>query len=90
MWGRDARELFFIDADRRLAGVRVLPGAAFVASRPERVSEVVFYTDLLSRGHDISPDGKRFLVLQTVPDTRQPNILIVENWTRELTGLSGR
>jgi serine/threonine-protein kinase len=90
MWGRDGRELFFIDAQRRLAAVRVSPGAALVTSRPERVSEVAFFTELASRSYDISHDGKRFLVLQRVPGTHQPNILLVENWTRELTRISGR
>jgi eukaryotic-like serine/threonine-protein kinase len=90
MWGRDARELFFVEADGRLAAVRVMPGEAFVPSRPERVSEVAFFSGFVSRSYDISPDGKRFLVVQTVPDGQQLSIVIVENWTQELKRLTAR
>jgi hypothetical protein len=92
MWSPDSRELFFSDPDGRLNGVRVTPGTAFVASRPEPVKQVPMFTTAIPRPYDISPDGKRFLIIQQVADATQqpPTVTVVENWTQELKRVTAR
>jgi eukaryotic-like serine/threonine-protein kinase len=92
MWGRDSRELFFIDADGRLSAVRVGAGPGFSASPPARISDIALYVRFGGRTSDISPDGRRFLVIQDLDEApRTPSsIVVVDNWTLELKRLAAR
>ena len=38
------------------------------------------------RNYDLSPDGKRFLMLEVVPEDPRTTVNVVLNWARELAG----
>ena len=62
---------------------------AFTAGRPRELFKRSFVSTLNARGYDISPDGRRFLMVQE--ESRSPEavtkIHIVFNWFEELKRL---
>jgi hypothetical protein len=89
LWSPDDRELFYRSGDAAMA-VRVETEPIFKPGKPT----VLFRGKYLSApntitGWDISPDGKRFLMLKepaaNAPESRNPRrINIVLNWFEEL------
>lgn len=89
MWSADSRELFFTDPESRLVGVQISPGAAFAASTPKRINDVQVFAAVVPRTFDISPDGKRFLVIQPITENAESTgLTVVTNWTHELKRLA--
>jgi hypothetical protein len=79
-WRRDAKELFFLSADRILMSVQIAGSSrGFDASIPRPL----FPT---RRGQWYAPagDGGRFLVPMTPKDAEPPSIDVVLNWTQDL------
>ena len=85
VWSRDGRELFFLDASDRLAAVPVdTTGARFRARPPVQVLSTAYWVagspTESARSHlafDVSPDGRRFLMIKEDPAARPPNTPIV-------------
>lgn len=78
-WRGDGREIYYVDDDTLLA--------ATVESQPElRITErIELFVDaeaFQSRGqqYDVSRDGRRFVVVQTVDERPSPKIRVVQNW----------
>jgi hypothetical protein len=67
-------------------------GPGFSASPPARISDIALYVHFEGRTSDMSPDGRRFLVVQNLDEApRTPSsIVVVENWTQELKRLAAR
>lgn len=82
-WSRDGRELFFQSADGLMA-VDVAPGPAFAFGLPRRVFSGEYHvrsTEDGPRGYDVSPDGKRFLMVRREASTAIPPALhVIFNW----------
>jgi hypothetical protein len=77
-------ELFYVRPDGKLVSVPMRDG---VPSAPGRVAlESVFYTAPNPRTFDISPDGKRFLVIENLAGSvlAQSGIVVVLNWAEAL------
>ncbi len=81
VWSRDGRELFYRSGDSLLA-VPVATEGAFSAGLPARVFSGQFErTDTGAGGFDVSPDGRRFLIIQpTEPELPVAQISLVLNW----------
>ena len=85
-WSRDGREMFYLWQGAMMAvPVQTTPG--FKAGTPQ----VLFKGDYLApqngRTYDVSPDGKRFLMIKAGPETEAPveaSIVVVQNWLEEL------
>jgi Tol biopolymer transport system component len=90
MWARDVRELFFLSPDGTLMGVKVrATGPTWVASSPVKVLEPGYWSrsTMIGRQIDVSPDGKRFLVVtapRVDPAVAAPHLVLVEHWDEEL------
>jgi serine/threonine-protein kinase len=89
-WSRDGREIFFVDGREHLA-------AASVTMRDGTLSigraEVLLHTAFLSsfgRSYDVTPDGKRFLMIKGAAAGDEPNgrVVYVQNWLHELRRLA--
>ena len=91
VWSRDGRELFFLDAERRLSVVDVRTADGFSTSRPKRILEQSFRV-FGQRGlaYDVSTDGKRFLTFGEEDEvTLAPTeIHVVLNWFEEFKRLA--
>jgi serine/threonine-protein kinase len=89
VWSRDGRELFFFAASEELMGVTVGPGPAWNASAPRQVVPRGYFRGNFAAAstYDISPDGKRFLMIKGVEKTPESNpvtLVVVQNWFEEL------
>ncbi len=81
-WRRDGRELFYVDDNRRLMAVPVL------SSDPPRLGAPVALfgsrlEEATDRQYDVFPDGRRFLLNQSLAEEKEP-IAVVLGWTARL------
>ena len=91
VWSRNGRELFYLSASNEMMSVAVAPGAAFSISQPERLFSTAPYTPIPPvPSFDVSPDGKRFLLLRETTPTERNELIVVENWTGEMKARAGR
>jgi serine/threonine-protein kinase len=89
VWNRNGRELFYrIGNEMMVVDITYQP--AFAASVP-RVLFKGSYEYIWGKvpNYDVSPDGRRFLMIQTVePDTSPGPIGVITNWFDELRRLA--
>jgi serine/threonine-protein kinase len=94
-WARSGRELFYLDAAGFLTSVQMHAGESTIeAGNPVRLFTTKYYPGFTGlgldlRGYDVSPDGRRFLMLKNVQSDRDaasptPGMVVVLNWTEEL------
>jgi serine/threonine-protein kinase len=83
VWLPDGRELFYRDGNRMMSvPVRLEP--TFASGEPRELFRGNFYAEPDGSGtqdYDVSPDGQRFVMIQTEPMTQ---IRMVMNWFEEL------
>jgi serine/threonine protein kinase/dipeptidyl aminopeptidase/acylaminoacyl peptidase len=79
-WRQDAREVFYIAADRRLMSAEVaIKGGAVEVGQVRAI-----FGPVTENFYDVSPDGQRFLIPYS-PDTKSPEPLtLIQNWTAGL------
>ena len=85
-WSPDGRELFYRNGDKLMA-VEIETQPMFRAGIPRLLFERRWNRGQFSRGeYDISPDGKRFLMIKPVDPEESPptQINVVLNWFEEL------
>jgi serine/threonine-protein kinase len=98
LWARNGRELFCRAPDGALMTVPVdtAPGrASFASGTPTRLITGDGYDHALGtanngRTYDVSPDGRRFLLIKVGSADGAPprNLVVVLNWTEELKRLA--
>ena len=90
LWAPNGRELFFVDAQRRMISLPFTPGP--VPKLGERrtlfqlASDIYLWENDYYTPFDVSPDGRRFLMARRVEATtagRAP-LVVVDNWFTEL------
>ena len=93
LWSKDGRELFYYVAPDTVMAVPVSPGPNLALGKPAVVVKGS-YARAVSPGrhYDVSPDGKRFLLLkdvETAPGAKPvpPEIHFVQHWAEELNRL---
>ena len=85
VWSKDGRELFYRNG-RRWMAVPVSTSPAFSAGAPQ----LLFQGDFLNAPgleYDVSPDGKRFLVLQPADTSPPKELCVIVNWFEEINRL---
>jgi serine/threonine-protein kinase len=92
LWSRDGTELFYVSGSS-IMSVAVEGHPAFQWSSPKRLFDASYsgFAGLAGpRNYDLSPDGKRFLVIKDSGLERAParEFLVVENWFEELNRLA--
>jgi serine/threonine-protein kinase len=93
LWSRDGKELFYLDASTFfLTAVAVEPREeALSIGRPEVVIRKAYVNALMARTYDVSPDGRRFLMIKEATpeqDDADGQIVLVQNWFDELRRLA--
>jgi serine/threonine protein kinase/WD40 repeat protein len=89
LWSPDGRELFYISRDAVMS-VSVDTEPTFKCGKPRVLFKGTFVAGYgESPSWDISPDGKRFLMIKPPPstDAARQKIVIVLNWFEELKKL---
>ena len=89
LWSPSGGELFYLDAGRDLMAVRVQVTPAFSFSSPVKILDNV-RAMTPGRSYDVSPDGKRFLILKDPPSALQAvrHLDVVLNWHEDLRRLT--
>lgn len=85
VWAADGRELFYREGDRMMA-VEITTEPAFSAAKPSLVFQGAYERGAIySRDYDVTPDGRRFLMLRSSePEAAATEIQFVTNWFEEL------
>ena len=93
-WSRDGRELFYTTTATlggqasvtRMMAVAVTAAPTFVASPPRILFEGRYGASAIVRPYDVSPDGRRFLMVQQKDRAAisASQMILVQNWLEEL------
>ncbi len=97
VWARTGAELFYFALDGTLMAVPVeVRSAAWNAGVPAKILDARYFTGglgavTLGRTYDVSPDGRRFLMIKQGDAGNQTaapqQIIVVQNWDEELRRL---
>ena len=88
LWAPDGRELFYLSRGGELMSVRVHTEQGLAPGSAEVVLEGRdFAPSGFGRSYDISPDGKRFLMIKEPGETASTELNLVLNWFQELERL---
>jgi serine/threonine-protein kinase len=93
LWARTGQELFYLSSGGALMRVGVERGPTWAAGTPTKLLNEGYFTvpgGNPGRTYDISPDGKRFLIVKAGGGSGQaavPQIVVVQNWLEELKRL---
>ena len=90
LWGPDGRELFYRVQSGGVFAVTVETNPSFSVGNPEVEIEGDYFR-AIGRNYDISPDGKRFLLIregeQDADSASSAQLVLVQNWFQELKRL---
>jgi serine/threonine-protein kinase len=94
LWARDGQELFYLTPVGPTSTLmRVLVEArstVWSAGTPVALFQPRYYTGSQGRTYDVSPDGRRFLMIKEAGADQgdaRPQIIVVQNWHEELKRL---
>ena len=92
-WARNNQELFYLAPDGALMSVPAERGPTWRAGIPIKLFDGPYTrrSDISNfQTYDVSPDGKRFLMIKerSGPDQTPPTIDVVQNWFEELKRLA--
>jgi len=78
VWSRDGKELYYVALDRKLMAAAVKTEPKFEVEAPR----ALFDTRMSStRFFDVSADGRRFLIVDPLPEEAMPPMTLLVNWT---------
>lgn len=81
-WRRDGKELFYLAADKKMMSVIIKSGAeTFEAGAPTALFKV---DSILEGDYDVTADGQRFLINNSVAGAQSQPFTIVLNWAADL------
>ena len=99
MWAPDSRELYYVlsGPQDKMMAVTVEAEPSFAVGNPRLLFEAPYHV-VPGRTYDISPDGKRFLMIKNssqdreagdiVETTARTELIVVENWLEEVKRLA--
>jgi serine/threonine-protein kinase len=93
VWRRDSAELFFWDKRGQLMSVTIRQGPDWAAGVPTKILEPRYFrsNDHAAPTYDVSPDGRRFLVIKPLPASNENanpmSLVVAQNWFEELKRL---
>jgi class 3 adenylate cyclase/Tol biopolymer transport system component len=99
VWAPDGRELYYVhgQSPEQMMTVTVETEPTFAVGNPKVLFEAPYYV-IAGRPYDISPDGKRFLMIkdetqaqegdEVVESTPRTELIVVENWDEVLKGIT--
>ena len=83
-WSRDGKELFYVEGETLIA-VSVTTEPRFEAGKAKRLfsDPNLTWQDRTMPQYDVSPDGQRFVMIESVGERSRPVIRVVQNWYEE-------
>jgi Tol biopolymer transport system component len=85
-WAPNGRELFYIASAGALMAVAVQANPSFAYGNPVKLFDGSYLWSPAGGGrpYDVSPDGRRFVMIKLQSDATNANLVIVENWLDHL------
>ena len=87
-WSPDGRELYYLDATRRMIAARIVTSPAFSVAELDPLFDASGYTpDDFHTAYDVTPDGRYFIFAaprQSSGAVRPPSLVRVDHWYRDL------
>jgi serine/threonine-protein kinase len=92
VWSRNGRDLFYLVEPGRVMTVPIQPGPTFTYGNAQMVFDGPYLAPNAARTYDVSPDGKRFLMIKEAPrqgndPAPEPKLVLIQNWVEELKRL---
>ncbi|MGI8783712.1 MAG: protein kinase domain-containing protein [Acidobacteriota bacterium] len=85
VWGPNGKELFYLNPENRLMVVSVETHLSFTISVPRQISPMpTALGTRYGRVYDITPDGRRFVVVKEDEESGSTHLNVVLNWFEEL------
>ena len=81
MWSPDGKELFYVTGDAMMA-VAMQPNGTFGAPR-RLFDRSSFLINDRFQSYSVSPDGKRFLMIQRDPGSAPRQLNVILNWSAD-------
>jgi Tol biopolymer transport system component len=83
-WSRDGKEMFYRNGNGDMIAVEVVPGGTPPTGRQRVLFSARPYASVpVHQSYDVSPDGKRFVMIRLSTDRGAP-LVVVENFFEEL------
>jgi serine/threonine-protein kinase len=84
-WSRSG-EIFYLMPGGTVMAVPMRTAKGIQPGNPVKLFSGPYYTALFGRTYDVTPDGRRFLMVKTTSQTvtETARIIVVENWFEEL------
>jgi serine/threonine protein kinase/Tol biopolymer transport system component len=79
-WGRNGKEIFYVNLDRQMMAVPVTAGATFTSATPRPLFQTSLRLNNVSRQYAVSADAQRFLILETIDDAESDVLRVLLNW----------
>jgi len=86
VWAPDGREVYYPNGEKMMA-VTISTEPTFSAGRPRELFEGAYAYGLVFRWYDLSPDGRKFVMIENAEESPVTQIHVVHNWTEELKRL---
>jgi serine/threonine-protein kinase len=88
VWARNGKELFYLGGTNAVISVPIQTAPTFSAGLPTKLFDGRYVASPFWRSYDISPDGRRFLMIKADTAGEQPStpasMVVVLNWFEEL------
>ena len=87
-WSRKGDELFFLDGANDMQAMRVSTKPTFgVVARQRLFSANGYFASPWAQAYDVTPDGKRFIMVRPKNSGHQSRLILVQNFSEELKRL---
>jgi Tol biopolymer transport system component len=91
VWARNGRELFYVSGRQEMTSLALKPGPGFAVGEPRALFSVGQYVLTGNAGvYDVSPDGRRFVMVRLAAGAGEIELVVVQNWFEELKARVGK
>ncbi|HET6578156.1 MAG TPA: protein kinase [Gemmatimonadales bacterium] len=91
VWARNGRELFYLNAKGEMTTLALAPGPGFAVGQPKVLfSASPFVIGSNAGVYDVSPDGRRFVMIRPATGAGESELVVVQNWFEELRARVGK
>jgi Tol biopolymer transport system component len=92
MWAPNGRELFYLNGRQELCSVAITPGGTgLTVGAPEMLFPAGAYAVARNAGvFDVSPDGRRFVLVRGSAAASDAELVVVQNWFQEVRAKAGK
>ncbi|HWB40750.1 MAG TPA: hypothetical protein VG500_05805, partial [Gemmatimonadales bacterium] len=80
-WSRNGRELFYINGKGEMMSAEIRPGPTFSVGEQQVLFSTAAYLAVTGiHAYSLSPDDRRFLMLQEGESIQQSELVLAEHW----------